>query len=208
MTLSIPVNLAMTNTTILPDFQTLASVEEGCDLLGRYLGLDRPVSRQVFAAVIDNPTYATALFTSRRAPAFRDHLLDHPEVCQRTAQKRSGETAPDETRQDLSSAALLIKAAKSFVAWGRSGFKTADDALYTARLAACDACPHHTKPERKVAYQIAAALTGGTANRKICGLCGCVTQNKARLADERCPGQNPNRPGFSRWGDPLSQASV
>lgn len=208
MNFSIPTKLAMTDTTILPDLQTLTSVEEGCDLLGRYLGLDRPVSRQVFATVIDNPTYATALFTARRAPAFRDHLLDHPEVCERTARKRPDETPDEATAQGPSSATLLLKAAKSFVAWGRSGFKTADDALYTARLAACDACPHHTKPERKVAYQIAAALTGGTANRKICGLCGCVTQNKARLADERCPGQDPNRPGYSRWGDPLSQASA
>lgn len=213
----------MTDTTILPDFQTLTSVEEGCDLLGRYLGLDRPVPQQVFATVIDNPTYATALFTSRRSPAFRDHLLAHPEVCERTVQPRAEATGvdatgvdetgadparADETPQDPGSAALLLKAAKSFVAWGRNGFKTADDALYTARLAACDACPHHTQPERKVAYQIAAALTGGTASRKICALCGCVTQNKARLADERCPGQDPDRPGFSRWGDPLSQAAI
>lgn len=188
----------MTDTTILPDFQALASVEEGCELLGRYLGLDRPVSRQVFVAVIDNPTYATALFTSRKAPPFRDHLLDHPEACRRL------EPAPaEEVAQDQSSAALMIKAAKSFVAWGRSGFKTADNALYTARLAACDACPHHAEPDRKFAYQIAAALTGGSADRRVCNLCGCITEKKARLADERCPGRDPSRPGFSRWGDPL-----
>jgi hypothetical protein len=188
----------MTDMTILPDFQALASVEEGCELLGRYLGLDRPVPQQVFAAVIDNPTYATALFTSRAAPPFRDHLLAHPEACRRLAP-----VPPDPAQQDQSSAALLVKAAKSFVAWGRNGFKTADNALYAARLAACDVCPHHAIPERKIAYQIAAALTGGTADRKVCNLCGCVTQNKARLADERCPGRDPGRPGFSRWGDPL-----
>lgn len=188
----------MTETTILPDFQALASVEQGCELLGRYLGLDRPVPRQVFAAMIDNPTYATALFTSRTAPPFRDHLLAHPEACRRVAP-----VEPDQAPQDHSSAALLVKAAKSFVAWGRNGFKTADNALYTARLVACDACPHHAAPERKIAYQIAAALTGGTAEAMVCGLCGCVTQKKARLADERCPGRDPARPGFSRWGDPL-----
>ena len=195
-------SLAMTDTTIIPDFRNLANVEQGCELLGRYLGLDRPVSRQVFVCVIDNPTYATALFTSRRAPAFRDHLLSNPEVCERVEQPQT-----DETPQNLSSAALLLKAAKSFVSWGRNGFKTADDALYVARLAACERCQHHVTPERKVAYQIAAALTGGTASRKICDLCGCVTQNKARLADERCRGHDPARPGFSRWGDPLPEAS-
>lgn len=208
----------MTDMTILPDFQALASVEEGCELLGRYLGLDRPVPRRVFAAVIDNPTYATALFTSRRAPPFRDHLLAHPEACRRLHPMPAGEAVADraptgeaaagDVPQDQGNAALLLKAAKSFVAWGRHGFKTADDALYLARMAACEACPHHAVPERKFAYQLAAALTGGAADRKVCNLCGCITEKKARLADERCPGRDPSHPGFSRWGDPLPGVPV
>lgn len=182
-----------------PDFKALGSIEEGCTKLGRFLGLDAPVSQDVFETVIDNPTYATALFTARTAPVFRDHLLARPDSCERRYE-RSPE--PEEAAHaSFSNGALLAKAAKSFIAWGRSGFKTADDALYKARLAACNACEHHIVPERKLSYQLAAALTGTKADRKVCGLCGCVTEAKARLEDERCPGQDPKRPGFSRWGD-------
>jgi hypothetical protein len=181
-----------------PDFKALASIEDGCAALGRFLGLEAPVSRDVFETVIDNPTYATALFTARKAPVFRDHLLARPDTCKRRYERVRAE--PEET--SWSNAALLAKAAKSFIAWGRNGFKTADDVLYKARLAACNACEHNVMPERKLGYQLAAALTGTKADRKICDLCGCVTEAKARLENERCPGQDPARPGFSRWGDP------
>ncbi|AVO59196.1 hypothetical protein [Pseudomonas chlororaphis] len=196
------------NQTMPPDFQAFTSLDDGCLQTGRYLGLDGPVSRAVFTAIIDNPTYATTLFTARTAPAFRDHLLAHPQPAQRL--ENSGETHPlasDESSRsssiELSNSALLAKAARSFVAWGRGGFKTTDNDLFERRLSACEACPHHTATPDKLAYRVGAALTGDS-NRKICELCGCVTGKKARLRDEQCPGAHPDRPGYSRWGDPLT----
>lgn len=189
--------------TVLPELQTLTSVEDGCLQIGRYLGLNGPITRDAFIAIIDNPTYATELFTARGASVFRDHLLAHPQ-CRRQIRtgKTDATTAQKATVNELSNAALLAKAAHSFLVWGRGGFKTADDALFQQRMAACEACPHHTATPDKLAYKLAAALSGN-ANRKICGLCGCVTGKKARLRDERCPGPHPKRPGYSRWGDAL-----
>ncbi|CAM2754769.1 MULTISPECIES: hypothetical protein [Pseudomonas] len=193
------------NQAMPPDFQAFTSLDDGCLQTGHYLGLDGPVSRAVFTAIIDNPTYATALFTARIAPVFRDHLLAHPQ--QSLQPENSSHTSARSSSIELSNSALLKKAAHSFVAWGRGGFKTTDNDLFEQRLSACEACPHHTATPDKLAYRVGAALTG-ESNRKICELCGCVTGKKARLRDEQCPGAHPDRPGYSRWGDPLARVNT
>ncbi|EJN32517.1 hypothetical protein [Pseudomonas sp. GM80] len=187
-----------------PDFKAFASVKDACAQLGQYLGLEKPITREVFAAIIKNPGYATNLFIARPAPAFRDYLLAHPDHGE-SITGNSVEPVPARY-VELDNRALLKKAASSFVAWSREGFKAADNDLFEQRISACNACPHQTDTPDRLAYRIGAALTGAS-NRKICDLCGCVTGKKARLSHEKCPGDDPRRPGLSRWGDPMSGAA-
>jgi hypothetical protein len=103
--------------------------------------------------------------------------------------------------REPSAVGLLAKAARSLWAWSRSGLQYVSDETYRHRLAACAVCPHHRGSPRGAIYAIAAKVVGGTDPR-ICGLCGCVTVTKARMASESCPDTAPDRPGLTRWGEP------
>jgi hypothetical protein len=57
--------------------------------------------------------------------------------------------------------------ATSMAKWAASGFQTAPQEVYDARLAACAGCKYHEPPR--------------------CTLCGCFTEKKAWLPHEDCP---------------------
>lgn len=193
-----------THQAMPPDFKAFANIKDACLQTGLYLGLEAPVTREVLAAIIDNPTYATTLFNARTESTFRNYLLAHPDHSRPVTDDGVEPAIPRAV--ELNNRALLKKAASSFVAWGREGFKASDNDLFERRISACEVCPHHTDTPNKLAYQIGAALTGAS-NRKICDLCGCVTGKKARLSNERCPGEDPERKGVSRWGELMTPAA-
>jgi hypothetical protein len=166
-----------------------ASVEDNCARLGRFLGLDGPVSRDVFVSAVEDAEYRHNLYVSRNTPVFLDRLLANPP--HRAA--RIGRTST-----------LLARAAAAMVGWGASGFSVVDRATLAARLDACLGCPNLVDPPATVAYRVAGAGTGPAATgSKACALCGCVVARKARLASESCPAEDPDRPGVTRWGEPL-----
>jgi hypothetical protein len=178
----------------LKPFREFASVDEGCAELGRFLGLPGPASKDIFASALEDDTYARNLIISRRSPAFLKMLLEHPP-------RRFSEPAPGGSVKGPSNLALLSKASRSLWAWARSGLETVSEETYRLRLASCDACPHFAAAPDRAVYRMTAKANGNDA-RTICSLCGCVTATKARMATESCPGDDPNKPGFTRWGEP------
>jgi hypothetical protein len=176
------------------DFSTIGSIEEGCARLGRYLGLGAPVSRDVFVSVVEDPVYANNLYLARTDPAFVARLVEQP-----TRRAERGTAASPAS----SSSALVARAARSLAKWTRAGFRTVEDDVYRRRLQACHQCPHHVLPPDRAVYQIALRLTSGEAReQRICELCECFTASKAQLEHEQCPDPHPERPGFTRWGEP------
>ncbi|HEY0396161.1 MAG TPA: hypothetical protein VGD01_16880 [Candidatus Elarobacter sp.] len=149
--------------------------------LGRLLGLDAPVTREVLLASLHDATYAHNLLTCRGEPALLAPLLARP---------------PSPPARHVSEAEVVKSLAESMLRWGRAAFAYADDATYRARLAACGACEHRQAAGETLLHKLANLVVSNTA---VCGLCQCLVEKKARAATERCPGAHPQRPGFNRW---------
>ncbi|ATY30925.1 hypothetical protein [Sphingomonas psychrotolerans] len=159
--------------------------------LGSLLGLGAPVSGAVFAKALNDPDYARNLALCRNTPAFRDFLLAQ-------AEREAPETA--EAMPEFSSLELTAKATRSFWEWARSGFATLDAETVEARFEACLACPNLMAAPDLLAYRVT-----GADRQRVCRLCGCVAARKTKLPHERCPGADPEREGYNRWGQPLAE---
>jgi hypothetical protein len=177
-------------TISLQPFREFTTLDEGRAALATLLNLPQPVDVDVLISAIEDPDYARNLIVSRNAPPFLNHLLAHPPKRANTAAENPDDTA-------IGNAALVGKAAKSLWAWAKSGLEMVSDEVYQHRLSACAQCPHHIEPPQRMVYKLA-----GATGRSVCDLCGCVTARKARLPHEACPSEDPERAGFSRWGEP------
>lgn len=159
------------------------SVEQACTRLGEILGTSEPVSEQVFAAAMQDQSYARNLLVTRDAPHLREHLLANPPA----------------VRDDASAIVLTGRAAKALVRWAGTGFSAVEEQLYRQRLDACAACPHQIEAKR---HPTLYRMMSDGERPKVCGRCGCSLVRKARMTSERCPDEDPRRPGFNRWGQP------
>lgn len=178
----------------LQPFREFTTLDEGRAALATLLNLPHPVEADVLISAIEDPDYARNLIVSRNAPPFLNHLLAHPP---RRAATAAGNDSASDGANGIGNAALVGKAAKSLWAWAKSGLEMVSDEVYQHRLSACAQCPHHIEPPQRMVYTLA-----GAAGRSVCDLCGCVTARKARLPHEACPSEDPQRAGFSRWGEP------
>ena len=164
----------------------LTSLDDGCQELGKVLGLAGPVSPAVLISALRSEEYARNLLTCRGAPAFLNSLLENPPhaFAQEEAQARS-------------SVDLLKSVGESLARWSKVGFSVASDETVAARLRACIACPDLQRREAKaVIYELL-----GTA--AVCGRCGCDIEKKARMNSERCPAPSRDDPTKNRWGQAL-----
>ena len=183
------------------DFSTINSIDEGCEKLAGFLGLNEAVSKDVFLSAVEDPTYARNLYIAKTEPAFVRQVLRRP-----TRRWSDRPSAAEGLSSERTSGELLSRAAKSFLKWTRNGFKKVESAVYRRRLAACAACPHHVERPATILYSIAGALTeGGRSQGEICDLCGCMTSSKARFDHESCPDRHPVDQGLTRWGEPLQE---
>ncbi|MBB5940381.1 hypothetical protein FHS42_007479 [Streptomyces zagrosensis] len=160
-------------------------VQAQCAEFGKILGLDHPVTEEVFKAALADEVYAANLLTCRRDPELLRYLLSRP-----TARAR-----------ELTSAELLVRGASALARWTKAGFTVVSKETYQKRLSACGQCPHLQVPpggRRRLLY----ALTGaGSSDKTVCGLCGCSVTRKARLTSESCPAPHPNQPNSTRWAE-------
>lgn len=197
------------------DFSNLSSIDEGCSKLGAYLGLDGPVSKDVFISAAEDPTYANNLFLSRVHPPFLRHVLNQP--TKQWTDRPAVRNDKNKTATERSNGELLGRAARSFLKWTQGGFRKVDGATYQRRLAACQSCPHHIEPPDKIIYAVAGVLQRNLSQQqcnqnerqdnqavqqRICDLCGCLTASKARFEHEFCPADHPDQPGLTRWNEP------
>lgn len=159
-------------------------------LLGRILGLDRPVSMAVLRGALESDTYANNLLTCRRDPDMLQHLLDHP---------------PRPKGDERSLRDLLGKGFDALLRFAGTGFSTVDDMVHRQRLAGCRDCAHLTLPpgDKKWLY----AAVGVPADFPgVCGRCGCAVALKTRMTSEQCPEPMPGSPHLTRWGEPRDAA--
>jgi hypothetical protein len=91
---------------------------------------------------------------------------------------------------------LIARAGAALTRWAASSFARVGDAEYNRRLSICQSCEHLSSPPTNSAiYRLATAVAN---TKSVCGLCGCDTRKKARLATERCPDVGFGEEG--RWG--------
>lgn len=185
-------------------FTEMESPEEGCRKLADFLNLDTPVSKDVFISIVEDIEYANNVITCRRTPNFLNHLLNNPS---RRWQAPENTETQQTQQHKRSNAALMLKAAQSLFTWSTSGIQQTSEQHYQQRLAACNACPHYIDAPNKLAYR-AGALMAKNKAVKICNLCGCISVNKAKMVTESCPDKHPNRPGYTRWGEPAKPSTT
>jgi hypothetical protein len=178
------------------------SLDEMRARFGRALGWAEPVPVGAFMRALQDESYCSYLIASRDAPGFLRPLLEDP-ANERYAPSAAQAQAPG----SQSNVALAGRAAKALARWGRAGFSTADEETVARREAACLACPHLSEPraalQRMLPGRPAGAEPGRRTGEKVCSMCGCQVARKMRLPSESCPQEDPLRPGYTRWGEPV-----
>src|SRR5262249_34863462 len=149
--------------------------------LARVLGREEPVPLNAFLRAVDDPAYFSFLLTSRNEPGFLEPLLHDPA----NVKYGPAETPPQPAaHQRHSDVALMGRAAKAFIRWGKTGFSVADEATIERRENACLACPHRTEPRSRLQKLIPVENAGKIGTRTgnhVCDLCGCQLAKKIRL---------------------------
>src|SRR5579871_2924707 len=121
---------------------------------GLSLGLQEPVSQDVFYAVLRDESYAHNLRVSSRTPAVLKMLLMNP-------------PKPRQGVATFSTAELAGRAAKALARWAETGFSVVDQPTLERRRRACSSCPNLSAAPEQLAYK----LTPGGGD--VCALCGC-----------------------------------
>jgi len=101
---------------------------------------------------------------------------------------------------DLSSPQIVAKGLAAFWKWAKTGFELAEPAQYEARINACTNCEYYRDAPDMPIYRLVSKVT---KSNKICGVCGCMVEKKARIISGTCPAAHQAQPGLSRWEEPL-----
>lgn len=175
--------------------------------LADQLGVDGPLPTRAVAAAAIHPRYHLQLVMARDEPTALHALLSRPPRVSAAAAASLGLTATPPADEAAaphgpeveSASPSARRAATAAVRWAASGFALADEATRERRRAACATCPHWMDPPDRGAHRVTRKLH---PRGKVCGLCGCVTDLKIRLASEACPDVHPDDPTLTRWGEP------
>jgi hypothetical protein len=172
-----------------------STLEQRLAAFGDILELGEPVSPQVLFAALQDSTYARNLLVSRRSPPHLHYLLSNPPAVD----------IPDQHMRMPSNGELVKSAATALFKWAKTGFSTVDEATLERRENACLNCPHLVAATRILQKIVPSGKTSTEIGRrtgdKVCDLCGCSLKRKMRLTSESCPGKDPDRPEFTRWGE-------
>ncbi len=184
------------------DVSDVKSWDEVCVRFGRYLNLPGPAPSAVVRRAMEDNQYAFHLVQSRHHPKRIERLLqDRRNTAYEAAAAESEAAAPDAP----STTELVKRATTAMFKWAKSGFTQVAPAEFEQRWGACQRCPDLEAAPEKTIYKIVAVVSSDT---RVCGRCGCVAHRKALLSTESCPGADPARPGFNRWGQPFPVASA
>jgi len=176
----------MNNESKFPELQ-ITSINDGCDELGRVLGLNKPVTPEVLYGALSDDTYANNLLACREAPKFLEVLLNNPPT----------QTAKNTEHSEYEVGDLLARASKALFKWAKTGFLIAKEDVISKRLTGCMKCPNMTS------LQCGNGMYKILKTNAICKLCGCDVEKKARINSERCPEEDPGHQGYNRWGQSM-----
>lgn len=175
---------------VLPEFEQVESWSDLCQRFGELMNLGGPAPLPVVRRAMQDDLFAHYLVVTRNSPQMQQMLLQDPK-------NKAYETPVDAPKH--SSPALVARAAKAMVKWGKAGFERVDQGTYAQRTEACQRCPYLVDPPDLTAYKML-KLAG---DRRVCAKCGCVASRKAQVPTERCPVADPKNPGLNRWGQPM-----
>jgi hypothetical protein len=168
-------------------------IGESCREFGKILGLDRPVSKKVLLAALENGDYANNLLLCRKTPEFMNSLLANPPVIADSSWQNDGK--------------MIHRVEKALLNWSRTGFSIVDEEKLKLREDACLSCPNliDTKNEHKriVPPKSVSIKLGERTGDKICRICGCNAGGKMRRTSASCPDKHPVLAGMTRWEEPL-----
>lgn len=160
--------------------------------LGVLLGLEQAVPVEVLERAHADDHYATYLLRSRGHPELLTMLLSMA-----TANQQMSQPAP---HVELSNTDLLRKVGSATLKWAASGFKHVEPEVLERRNSACRACSYLQAAPDRFLYKV---TLSARSDQRVCGACGCTASRKAGLPDESCPMEDPERPGFTRWHEPI-----
>ena len=160
---------------LIQQFLLLDSSQAMCRELGSYLGLTEPVSPAVLRRAQTDDRFALHLVMSRGNQRLLQLHLNDP---------RNEKYAVDAGTHEFTNRQLTGSMAKAVVRWGRKGFRKLDEAVVTARLEICRACPHLIEAPDRLIYKV---KLGKKSDPRVCNKCGCVASSKVKIATERCP---------------------
>ncbi|MCE3226726.1 MAG: hypothetical protein K0S32_1277 [Bacteroidetes bacterium] len=166
--------------------------------LGEVLGLNEPVSEDVFLCALHNKTYSHNLIMCKGQKGFLDHLLANPPL----------ESIGKHNKSEISNSALLQKGAKALVSWAKTGFSKVSEEMLEKRENACLSCEHMRKPEKFLQSLVTSEVKdeiGKRAANCVCGLCGCSISKKIRLPSESCPAVHPENKNLNLWGESVNK---
>ncbi|MCH4564158.1 hypothetical protein MKP05_13655 [Halomonas sp. EGI 63088] len=184
------------------DLREAATLEDARAHLGEVLGLEAPASHEATRRALDDPKFAMYLMMTQNSPALRDKLLNAPGTRAYAESETPRATTNEAETATKGVVSLSTRVASAMVKWAKTGFRVADEELVTRRWKACQACEYLTAPPPDMIYQGVKLLTGKESC--ICSACGCPARRKAALPTEACPKEDPDHPGFTRWGDPVT----
>lgn len=180
----------MTGKDIVPDPADAERAGQACRELARLLGLTREVPTDALLRAFADPEQRALL--SRPGQSVAD-----------IAARIEWLSAGAEPAGPPPAGATMTAAVAGFWSWARSGFGMVDADMALGRLAACGGCPCYRPAPRTVLHMLAATALHVPKDMRVCSHCGCFMEKKARQASAGCPEPDPDRPGLSRWGDPL-----
>ena len=102
---------------------------------------------------------------------------------------------------DKTSKELVFSGLKTLIKWGNSGFKSISEGQFQKRWKTCQACPNLKDPGNQFVYGAAKRILKPGSDQRVCGLCGCIAQQKAKIITENCPDESLTKPGYSRWNE-------
>lgn len=183
-------------TKIIENMDT--DIESQCRELGKILGLNVPVSKEVLFAAIEKEEYGHNLLVSKGTPFLLETLLKNPPKIEKVVEKEN----------DVSNIQLMKKAIKALGNWANTGFSIVEDDILKTREDACLSCEHIADPtkilQKIISNKDIIGVIGKRTGNKVCRLCGCNIAKKIRLPSETCPSVSSKNPKLSLWGDVIT----
>ena len=173
------------------------SWEQQLEEFGAFLEWEQSVPDVVLFRALEDERYAQYLISVKGNNEKLSMLFNHPDT-----KKFEGKRPKKDKPKNLE---LVGKATKALVKWGKAGFKLVEDEVLERRENACLSCPNLVAPQKMLQKIISLGKAkdqiGKRTRDSVCGLCGCGVAKKIKLPTESCPGEHPNKKGYTRWNE-------